>query len=74
MDTRNYCSGCAGVDSVYSCSSPIRRAPAHTWIVKMDEPMTVSWGNPVPVKEECGVVEAIGKATFCLCEGGGKWQ
>lgn len=26
MGTRNCCSGCAGVDDVYSCSSPIRRS------------------------------------------------
>ncbi|KAG8370494.1 hypothetical protein BUALT_Bualt14G0122600 [Buddleja alternifolia] len=25
MDTRNCCTGCAGVDTIYSCSNPIRR-------------------------------------------------
>ncbi|KAL8481403.1 hypothetical protein ACS0TY_027785 [Phlomoides rotata] len=43
MDTRNCCSGCTGVDNVYSCSNPIRRAsivPTQPMAVKKEEPVS----------------------------------
>ncbi|KAG6429698.1 hypothetical protein SASPL_107750 [Salvia splendens] len=62
MDTRNCCSGCAGVDNVYSCSNPIRRpsvSPVHTCSIVQP----VKNEESVVKKEECGAVEAMAKAT-----------
>lgn len=42
MDTRNCCTGCAGVDEVYYCSNPIRRSTV--------VPLTTA--NPITVKPE----------------------
>ncbi|KAL8481405.1 hypothetical protein ACS0TY_027786 [Phlomoides rotata] len=40
MNTRDCCSGCAGVNNVYYCSNPITRASTHTHV------------PPVTVKKE----------------------
>ncbi|KAG8365195.1 hypothetical protein BUALT_Bualt18G0079100 [Buddleja alternifolia] len=61
MDTRNCCTGCAGVDNTYSCSNPIRRTTMGS--------MTTNAVNfkPEPVKKEGTVgIAATPKATVSV--------
>ncbi|KAG6428142.1 hypothetical protein SASPL_112391 [Salvia splendens] len=60
MDTRNCCSGCLGVDNVFSCSSPIRRVPSHTHLVN-----TVKKEETV-IQGEKAVIAAMPKASVAV--------
>ncbi|KAH6769661.1 MAC/Perforin domain-containing protein [Perilla frutescens var. hirtella] len=69
MDTMNCCSGCAGVDYVYSCLSPVRRAsvvPSHAHVFNA-QPVAVAVKKEENVtRGNAAAIAAMPKATVAV--------